>query len=193
VDHIRHIVSLQQANARAARIIESVPPGEIMDAAVELLKDSLARHRVEVVRAYDTRDPMSVDKHTVLQILVNIIKNAREATSGTGEQEASVWVSVRRRQESGAEEVLFEVRDNGRGIAPEDLTRVFSHGFTTRADGHGFGLHSAANAAKSLGGRLTAHSDGPGRGARFELVLPAEARRPGRHTAVPASAGEKAP
>jgi two-component system NtrC family sensor kinase len=61
------------------------------------------------------------------------------------------------------------------GIAPENLTRIFSHGFTTRTDGHGFGLHSAALAAQQMGGRLTAQSDGPGRGATFTLELPVAA------------------
>jgi len=58
------------------------------------------------------------------------------------------------------------------GIPPENLTRIFAHGFTTRPGGHGFGLHSGALAAKDLGGSLSAHSDGPGRGAIFTLDLP---------------------
>ena len=62
--------------------------------------------------------------------------------------------------------------DNGEGIAAEDLTRIFAHGFTTKKDGHGFGLHSCVLAAREMGGTLTAHSDGPGRGAAFTLALP---------------------
>jgi signal transduction histidine kinase len=68
--------------------------------------------------------------------------------------------------------VAISVIDNGIGIAPENMTRIFNHGFTTRADGHGFGLHSGALAAQELGGSLSAHSDGPGLGARFTLELP---------------------
>lgn len=69
-------------------------------------------------------------------------------------------------------ELEIAVMDNGTGIAPENLTRVFSHGFTTKKDGHGFGLHSGALAARELGGTLSAHSDGPGKGAVFTLKLP---------------------
>ena len=58
------------------------------------------------------------------------------------------------------------------GIAPEMLTRIFQYGFTTREEGHGFGLHSSALAAQEMGGSLTAHSEGPGRGATFILKLP---------------------
>ncbi|HYP17321.1 MAG TPA: ATP-binding protein, partial [Opitutus sp.] len=69
--------------------------------------------------------------------------------------------------------VQLIVQDNGVGIPAENLTRIFAHGFTTRANGHGFGLHSSANAAKEMKGTLTVHSDGPGQGATFTLELPA--------------------
>ena len=68
--------------------------------------------------------------------------------------------------------VTVSIADNGVGIAPENLTRIFAHGFTTRKDGHGFGLHSGALAAQEMGGTLTAESEGPGRGATFTLTLP---------------------
>ena len=58
------------------------------------------------------------------------------------------------------------------GLPPENLTRIFGHGFTTKADGHGFGLHSCALAAGQMGGSLRAESEGPGRGATFILELP---------------------
>ncbi len=83
----------------------------------------------------------------------------------------------------GEDRVCFEVIDNGVGISAENLTRIFNHGFTTKKDGHGFGLHSGALAAKEMGGALTAHSDGEGKGARFALELPmrrTERRRWGR-------------
>jgi len=70
------------------------------------------------------------------------------------------------------ERVRITVTDNGVGIAPENLTRVFSQGFTTRKGGHGFGLHSSANSAAEMEGSLTAHSDGPMRGATFKVNLP---------------------
>ena len=79
---------------------------------------------------------------------------------------------VRLLLERTREGLALEVRDNGRGIAAEDLTRIFAPGFTTREDGHGFGLHTAANAAREMGASLTAASDGPGAGARFRLILP---------------------
>jgi signal transduction histidine kinase len=71
-----------------------------------------------------------------------------------------------------AGEVRLSIRDTGCGIAPENITRIFSHGFTTKDGGHGLGLHSSVLAAKEMNGALTAHSDGPGLGATFVLELP---------------------
>jgi signal transduction histidine kinase len=66
----------------------------------------------------------------------------------------------------------ISVIDNGIGIPAENRTRIFNHGFTTRKDGHGFGLHSGALAATEMGGSLSVHSDGPMTGAAFTLELP---------------------
>jgi signal transduction histidine kinase len=82
---------------------------------------------------------------------------------------------------NGEGRIKISVHDNGVGISPENLARIFNHGFTTRKDGHGFGLHSGALAAKEMGGSLTVHSDGPGKGASFTLELPVQ---PGSATQV---------
>ena len=68
--------------------------------------------------------------------------------------------------------VVLEVADDGVGIDPENLTRIFQYGFTTKDEGHGFGLHGSAIAAAEVGGSLEAFSDGPGAGAMFRVRLP---------------------
>jgi signal transduction histidine kinase len=80
----------------------------------------------------------------------------------------------------GSDRVRLTVKDNGIGIPTENLNRIFSQGFTTRKDGHGFGLHSGANAAKELGGSLTVQSEGTGRGTTFILELPTATASPAR-------------
>ena len=67
---------------------------------------------------------------------------------------------------------MVRVEDNGVGIPPENLTRIFSHGFTTRPHGHGFGLHIGALNAREMGGSLSVASEGTGCGATFTLILP---------------------
>jgi C4-dicarboxylate-specific signal transduction histidine kinase len=110
-----------------------------------------------------------VDRHKVLQILINVLRNAKYALD---EQDPPCKRMVVRIGMAGPERVRITISDNGVGIPAENLTRIFNHGFTTRREGHGFGLHSGANAAKEMGGTLSATSDGPGKGAEFTLELP---------------------
>ena len=122
---------------------------------------------------------ISMDKHKVLQILVNLIRNAKYAMDSSARRDKRLTVSIRMNSENFVE---LSVTDNGIGISQENLTRIFSHGFTTKRDGHGFGLHSGANAAREMGGRLYARSEGTGLGATFVLELPVAAARPGNIT-----------
>jgi C4-dicarboxylate-specific signal transduction histidine kinase len=124
---------------------------------------------VKLQRDYPRDTPeITVEKHKVLQILVNLIHNAKYACTASGRTDKLVAVRV----SNGDANLLITVTDNGIGIPEENLTRIFSHGFTTRKNGHGFGLHSGALAAKEMGGALSARSDGAGLGATFTLQLP---------------------
>ena len=106
----------------------------------------------------------------MLQILVNLIRNAKYAWTSPTAATSNMTVRSRHRMETITSKIGSI--DNGVGIPAENLTRIFDHGFTTRSDGHGFGLHSGALAARELGGSLQAHSDGTGKGATFTLLLP---------------------
>jgi signal transduction histidine kinase len=142
---------------------------DLIEDAVRMNASALARHDVHLVREYPAHLPeITVDKHKVLQILVNLIGNAKYACEESGRNDKRLTV----RAASGDAGVRLAIIDNGVGIPAENLTRIFNHGFTTRKNGHGFGLHSGALAAKELGGQLSAHSDGPGCGASFILELP---------------------
>ena len=133
---------------------------------------ALSRHGVEVVREFESVPPMNVEKHKILQILVNLVRNAKYACDESGRADKRLTVRVA----NGDGRVKISVIDNGIGIPPENLTRIFNHGFTTRKGGHGFGLHSGALAAKEMGGSLTVHSGGLGQGAAFTLELPCPAQ-----------------
>jgi C4-dicarboxylate-specific signal transduction histidine kinase len=135
---------------------------------------ALARHNVQVVREYPAEAiECQVERHKVLQILVNLIRNAQFACDDSGRRDKRLILKVL----AGNGRAQIAVQDNGVGIPAENMTRIFNHGFTTREQGHGFGLHSGALAAKELGGSLAAHSDGPGTGATFVLDLPLQASR----------------
>jgi len=115
-----------------------------------------------------------VDRHKVLQILINLIRNAKYALEESEQTDKRLTIRIAKGMQAS---VRISVADNGIGISPENLTRIFAHGFTTRRDGHGFGLHSGANAAREIGGSLAAESEGRGKGATFTLELPTAASK----------------
>ncbi len=168
VEHIKEIVAMQQAYARPSGVMETIGLVELVEDSLRINSGSLARHEVEVQCEFEIRPTITTDKHKVIQILINLIRNAEHACVEGRRTKKRITV----RTTAGEGCVKIEVIDNGVGIRPENLTRIFQHGFTTRAHGHGFGLHSGALAAKELGGALRVSSDGPGRGAVFTLELP---------------------
>lgn len=176
IEHIKDIVARQQSFARVSGLAEKVNVSDLIEDALRLNLDSLDRHGIQVVRQFADVPAATWDKHQVLQILVNIIRNAKSAIDTAAPEERRLTIAVERVGEEG---LAIRLADTGMGIAPEDLTRIFSHGFTTRKDGHGFGLHTAAIAARELGGSLRAESPGVGQGATFILELPLVARPSG--------------
>jgi signal transduction histidine kinase len=172
VEHIKEIVAMQQSYATFGGVKEMINVQDLVEDSMRMNEGALSRHRVEVIRKFETVPPMNVEKHKILQILVNLMRNAKHACQESDRTDKRLTV----RLANGDGRVRISVMDNGIGIPPENLARIFNHGFTTRKDGHGFGLHSGALAAKEMGGSLTVQSDGHGKGAIFTLELPIEQR-----------------
>ena len=170
IDHIKEIVAMQQRYARGTGVVEVLSVADLVDDSIRINAASFTRHEVNVACEIAQVPPLKTDRHKVMQILVNLLSNAKHALDQS-EGDRRMMVRVTQNQEGMLE---IAVIDNGTGIPPENLSRIFSHGFTTKKLGHGFGLHSGALAAKELGGTLKAHSDGPGLGATFTLTLPLE-------------------
>ena len=175
IEHICELIKSQQEIAKGSQLVEPTNFAERLDEALRITKPAEDEERpLVVIRRFEEIPEVAVDQHKLLQILVNLVQNARQAMDGCrGEQELTLEVA-----RAGEGRVRVTVTDTGCGIAAADLVRVFHMGFTTRDEGHGFGLHSAANAATEMGGRLWAESEGTGRGARFVLELPARAESP---------------
>jgi signal transduction histidine kinase len=172
IDHIKEVVATQQSYAGGgSSVVEPARIAELAEDALRMNGAKLAQHGVQVVREFMDLPEVRLDRARVLQILVNLIGNAGNAIEDKGEGERRMVLRI-----SAADARLrVSVQDEGVGITAGNLTRIFTHGFTTRAAGHGFGLHSCALAARQMGGTLTVHSDGPGRGATFTLDLPLDA------------------
>jgi predicted ATPase/signal transduction histidine kinase/predicted Ser/Thr protein kinase len=179
VEHIGYIVAAQQSHAGPSSVLETTLAQELVEEALRLSTDAIERHGVHVVRRYEDIPVAALDKSRMLQVLVNLISNAAQAMDSVPQDIRVLTVSTTQSQADGGARLRIGIQDAGEGIPPNNLTRIFSHGFTTRKGGHGFGLHSSALAAMEMGGRLTVHSDGPGRGAMFVLEVPLQAPPPG--------------
>lgn len=169
IEHVKQIVQSQQKYARVGGVEVLTSIREIIDDAIQINQEGLKRHGVTLRFELAELPEMHIDKQRVLQILVNLISNGKYAVSQSDKQEK---VLIIRSFIHGENRMRIEVVDNGIGIAKENLSKVFQHGFTTKKEGHGFGLHSSFLAAREMGGSLTAQSDGPGCGATFTLELP---------------------
>jgi signal transduction histidine kinase len=168
LEHIKDTVAMQQSYAKLCGVTETVAVVDLVEDSLRLNAGAFVRHGVTLQREFTEVPPVTVDKHKVLQILVNLVRNAKYACDESGRSDKIITLRV----EAAPQAVRISVIDNGVGIPAENMPRLFTHGFTTRADGHGFGLHSGALAAQELGGSLTVHSDGHGCGAIFTLELP---------------------
>jgi signal transduction histidine kinase len=169
IDHIKEIVAMQQNYAQVSGVMESQSVPALVEDALRIHENALANCQIRVMRKFDPAPNILADRHKILQILVNLIANAKHALTESTAKERLLTLTV---GTAGEDTVRVAVADNGIGIPRENLTRIFTHGFTTRPDGHGFGLHSGALAAKEMGGKLSVHSEGRGQGATFTLELP---------------------
>jgi C4-dicarboxylate-specific signal transduction histidine kinase len=168
-EHVESIVRQQQRHTRALRLQEPISLTDVVEDALRINLPGLERLAVKVERGLTPMPPVLTDKHKVLMILINLLSNAKYAMESIPAEQRRLTVKL---EQAGPRTLRLSVSDTGIGIAPELLTRIFAHGFTTRRDGNGFGLHSSAIAAEELGGSLRAQSEGPGKGATFVLELP---------------------
>ncbi|MBB3209437.1 PAS domain S-box-containing protein [Rhodopirellula rubra] len=169
VEHIKEIVASQKTFSQHRSPKEPVSPTALFDEAVKMNLPSIRRHGVHVETDFETGADLLLEKHSVIQVLINLIKNAKESVVAAEVESPTIRLSIKRLDG----DVVFSVEDNGLGIAPDNLIEIFRHGFTTKATGLGFGLHSSANVAQELGGSLSAESRGEGSGATFTLSVPA--------------------
>ncbi|HID22612.1 MAG TPA: hypothetical protein EYP14_09450 [Planctomycetaceae bacterium] len=170
VQRVNEIVAAQQAHAGSSCVMEDVQFETLIEEAIRRNQQRIERYGIEIHRDYEPLPPARADRRKVVQILTELIANAVDALSGA-DRRAPRRITIRLfRNDRG--QVCVEVRDNGVGIPPENLTRVFSQSYTTKKNAKGLGLHDAVLRAKEQGGELIADSDGRDRGARFTLRLP---------------------
>ncbi len=166
--HVKEIVATQQKFAKGSTVAEPIDLHPLVSQALVLVGSSMKKHGIEVEMEAACKPTVICDRSKLQQVLVNLLTNAKDAVRDF--EGATPRIVVRLGLDG--QEAFVEVRDQGMGISAENITRIFNNGFTTKADGHGFGLHYSVLAAKEMGGKLTASSDGPGKGSTFRIQLP---------------------
>jgi PAS domain S-box-containing protein len=169
IEHIKTIVVMQQSYARPNGTPEWLDPKDLMEHALQITQAGYQADQIQIFKEYQSVGPIMLDRHRALQVLINLLSNARHALEATPRAERRVTLGI---CSTPAKLVRLQVGDNGSGIDPANINRIFNQGFTTRPDGHGFGLHSSANAAREMSGSLSVQSEGVGKGAVFTLELP---------------------
>lgn len=174
IQHIRDIVNMQQSLSSSLSMSEEIDIKNVIQDALKINETLVNQGSIVIHQDYSS-DLMNIiaDKVKLLQILVNLIRNARDSLNNCDTENKKISIIAK----NSENRVQIQVQDNGLGIAPEHLSRIFSHGFTTKLTGHGFGLHSSALFAHEMGGQLTAHSSGIGQGALFSLTLPLKPKK----------------
>lgn len=166
-------IAAQQTYAKRVRFSTTVEPRDLAEEAVAVVAALNRSAGLEIARHYAAAPRVTTDPHALLQVLVNLLVNASDAVAELPFSQRRVQLDVAGHERA----VIWSIRDNGVGIRPEHLPRLFSYGFTTKPGGHGFGLHSAALSMAQLGGTIEAASEGLGQGAVFRVSIPVVADR----------------
>ncbi|MEE9384804.1 MAG: ATP-binding protein [Nannocystaceae bacterium] len=173
IDAVQEIVALQQSHAGAPGVREFVDVAELIDGALRMERERFEQLGIEVHATHKGVDKTWLERAKVLQIVMNLVSNAIHALQASGIGHGQLFVGTAR----NGPDLVIEVRDDGLGIPPENIDRIFNHGFTTKKEGHSFGLHYCANAAAEMRGSLRVISEGTGHGACFRLKLPIQGAR----------------
>lgn len=169
IEHIKEVVAVQQSYAKVSGVFEDLQADQLVEDSIAMNIGAFERHGIVLERRFSPSPPVRVDRHRVLQIIINLLRNAKYALDDVQRIDKRITITI---APTNDKVLRISVADNGIGISQENLARIFGHGFTTRKNGHGFGLHSGALAAKEMGGALSVNSLGLRRGATFTLELP---------------------
>ena len=170
IDHIKNVISMQQSYAGSYGVREKVVLSDLVEDALKINIQGMARHGIRIIKNYQSVDYLYIDKHKMLQIIINLISNAKHALVDSVSADKNLIINI----SSENKMAKIEVKDTGIGIDKGDVLHLFEYGFKKRRDGHGFGLHHSAIVANELGGTISVVSDGLGKGASFIFILPCD-------------------
>jgi len=167
INHIKSVISMQQSYSGNFGILESVNMSHLIEDALSISMSNMKSIDIEIVKNFQELPELQIDRHKLLQIIINLLSNAQHALFDANNSHKVLTITLYEKDQI----IYVEVTDNGIGITKEDMSKLFNYGFTNRANGHGFGLHNSAIIAEDLGGKISVESDGIGKGACFKLFF----------------------
>lgn len=170
IQRIAAIIAMQQSLSGNSQVIERINIHSLLEDALAINSDMIDKFGIEIKKTYSKTPPIDVDKVKLMQILVNLVKNAIEAIIESKNDNKLLEIKTTNLEDSGF--IQIEITDNGIGIKEEFLTEIFTYGFTTKKKGHGFGLHASSLSIQEMQGSLQAVSKGINEGATFIIKLP---------------------
>ncbi len=168
VDVIREVIGTQQDNARLSLFEQDIDVGEVINEVLALQQTYITDAHVKIDKDFDPGLQLKTQKAKLIFVMVNLIRNAVDAVRSTEEEKRLIQI----RAFVNDTATFVQVEDNGIGIPPDNMAKIFTHGFTTKPSGHGFGLHACANFMKEMRGSIGADSPGEGQGTVFQLKFP---------------------
>ncbi|MGQ3890178.1 MHYT domain-containing protein [Legionella sp. CNM-1927-20] len=169
VQHIKNIIAAQQKLSGIVKFEELICIDDVIEVALIMVSINFKRHNINIKKVYSKLKPIYIDKSKLTQILINLIDNAKQSLLASTQHDKTITLRTGLVNE---DKFYIEVIDNGLGISAQNLDKIFHHGFTTKKNGHGFGLHASAIAAAEMRGSLKASSEGEGKGATFRMIFP---------------------
>ncbi len=168
---MKEVISTQQNYARSGFHNEQLNLSELVEDALKIQDASLKKWGIKLDTQFTSTPACIGQKSKLLQVITNLIKNAKEAMSNNDQFNKPKEMLIETGMANDTA-VYLKIKDNGCGINKEQLTKIFNHGFTTKETGHGFGLHTCANAMTEMKGALKVDSKGTQKGACFTVILP---------------------
>ena len=174
IDRIRNITRSLLQYSRQGGVQDEITwqrVNPIIEESVTLVKTGAKKREVTFETELNAQASVEVNRHQLLQILVNLQMNGIHAMQGKGRLIVSSEDWVEEGQTRGA---VIHVKDEGCGIKPENLKRIFSPFYTTKRDGTGLGLSVSQSILSQSGGELRVDSEW-GKGSQFSIYLPERA------------------
>jgi tetratricopeptide (TPR) repeat protein len=168
INHIEEIIAVQQSYAGVSGLVEKVALSDMMDDVLKMHSEMFRKYKIKITKKYSKTKPILIEKGKLIQVFVNLLKNSKESLETKDDKNRVITINIL----EDKQHQTVEITDNGAGISKENLTRIFSYGFSTKKEGKGFGLHTSALAMTEMKGKLNAESKGDGKGAKFIVSIP---------------------